>query len=106
MTNKIELDAIIEKTRELIKGNRKEIWFVYFLRCRDGSLYCGTTNDPLKRLAAHNGGKGAKYTRGRLPVCMVYCRRFDGRSAACKEEYRLKQLSKKEKEAIIKSDKK
>lgn len=76
--------------------------FVYILRCRDGSLYTGYTNDVYKRLKTHNSGKGAKYTRARLPVSLVYYKRVDNKSLGLKLESRIKKLTKKEKEALVK----
>ena len=75
-------------------------WYVYMLRCRDNSLYTGSTNDPEHRLAVHNAGKGAKYTKARLPVTMVYLEACEDKSAAMKREYALKQLKKAEKEKL------
>lgn len=71
--------------------------YVYLLRCSDGSLYCGWTNDLERRLAAHNSGKGAKYTRGRRPVELVYWEECESKSAAMKREHEIKQLSRAEK---------
>jgi predicted GIY-YIG superfamily endonuclease len=58
----------------------QERWFAYFVRCADGSLYCGMTNDLERRVAAHNAGRGARYTRSRLPVELVWKRRALTRS--------------------------
>jgi len=76
--------------------------FVYFVKCRDQSFYCGYTNDLMKRVETHNKGKGAKYTQKRRPVVLVYFEEFEDKSSAMKREYALKQLSRKEKEEIIK----
>ena len=67
-------------------------WTVYILRCADNSLYTGVATDVDARLATHNAGKGAKYTRGRLPVKLVYCEVANGRSAALKREIAIKRL--------------
>jgi putative endonuclease len=67
-------------------------WYVYMLRCADTTLYTGITNDLSVRLAAHNAGRGAKYTRGRLPVELVYRERVAGRGAALRREAELKRL--------------
>lgn len=75
--------------------------YVYVLRCGDGSLYTGWTNDLEQRLAAHQSGKGAKYTRGRLPIEMVYSEELPDKSAALKRENELKNLKKAEKELLI-----
>lgn len=75
-------------------------WYVYMVRCRDNSLYTGYTNDPQRRLAVHNAGKGAKYTRSRLPVVLVYQEECTDKLAAQRREYALKQLTKAQKEAL------
>ena len=80
---------------------RRGGWRVYFLRCRDGSLYAGATNDVARRLACHAAGKGARYTRSRLPVTLVYVEPVRGRSAALRREAALKRLSRKEKLALV-----
>ncbi len=77
--------------------------FVYILRCGDDSLYTGYTNDLDKRVKTHNSGKGAKYTRSRLPVRLVYSKRVDSKSIGLKLEARIKKLTKKEKEAFVKA---
>ena len=79
----------------------KKYHYVYMLRCADNTLYSGYTTDPKKREETHNLGKGAKYTRVRLPVKMVYLEKFDDKSEALKREYALKQLSKAKKEELI-----
>lgn len=76
-------------------------WYVYMLRCRDNSLYTGYTNDPQRRLAVHNAGNGAKYTRSRLPVTLVYQEEFADKTEAQKREWAIKQLTKPQKEALI-----
>lgn len=75
--------------------------FVYLLRCADGSLYCGWTNDLAARLAAHSGGTGAKYTRGRLPVAFAAAWEAADRGAAQRLEHRVKALTRREKEALV-----
>jgi len=75
--------------------------YVYILRCVDESYYTGYTTDPERRLAEHNAGDGAKYTRGRTPVTCVYLAAFDSKSAAMSREYEIKQLRRSEKEALI-----
>jgi len=74
---------------------------VYILRCRDGSLYTGYARDPRKRAAAHNRGRGAKYTAGRLPVELVLVERYRSITKALRREYEIKQLSRQEKQALI-----
>jgi putative endonuclease len=76
-------------------------WFCYLLECADGTLYCGITNDLDKRLAAHNAGEGAKYTRSRLPVQLAYRESCADRSAALKREREIKALPRAAKLALI-----
>ncbi len=78
-------------------ARRGQRWFAYFVRCADGSLYAGATNDLEKRVATHNSGRGARYTRSRLPVKLVWSRKVADRSKALSLEARLKQLSRAEK---------
>lgn len=78
-----------------------EAWLVYILRCGDGSLYTGCTNDLVNRLAKHRAGKGAAYTRRRLPLRVVYREAVTDRSAALKREYVIKQLTRTEKLKLI-----
>jgi putative endonuclease len=76
-------------------------WTVYFLRCNDNSLYTGITTDIKRRLHQHNNTKlGAKYTRARRPVVLVYSETAVDKSAASKREYQLRTLSKKQKETL------
>ena len=77
-------------------------WVVYILRCGDGTLYTGITTDMEKRFAAHNSGKGAKYTRGRGPLELVHREECVDHSAALKREAAIKKLSREEKEKLIK----
>ena len=76
-------------------------WWVYILRCGDGTLYTGTAVDVNRRAAAHAGGRGAKYTRGRGPLVLAYQERVPDRSAALRREREIKDLSRAEKEALI-----
>ena len=78
--------------------------YVYVLACADGSLYTGYTTDVERRVAQHNAGEGAKYTRGRTPVEVVHVEAFDAKSAAMSREYGIKQLSRTEKEQLVGSD--
>jgi putative endonuclease len=73
-----------------------EPWFVYLLRCSDGTLYCGVTNNVDKRLAAHGRGR-VKYTRGRLPVAIAHLETADGKGAALRAEAAWKRLTRKQK---------
>ena len=72
-------------------------WYVYILRCGDDSLYTGITDDVKQRLDAHRAGKGAKYTRGRGPLELVYTEEQPDKSAALRREYAIKQLPRKKK---------
>ena len=74
---------------------------VYLLRCRDGSLYTGITNDPPKRLKAHNAGRASKYTRSRLPVKLAYSEPQRSKSAALKREAAIKRLRRAEKDQLL-----
>jgi putative endonuclease len=74
---------------------------VYVLRCTDDSLYCGWTTDMQRRLKAHNAGKASRYTSQRRPVQLVYTRQMADRSAAMREEARIKRLSRLEKLTLI-----
>lgn len=76
-------------------------WSVYILRCADGTLYTGIAPDVEKRLQKHNEGKGAKYTRGRTPVELVYQEEWPDRAQASRREYQIKQLSRAEKLSFI-----
>lgn len=76
-------------------------WKLYILRCRDGSLYTGITTDVEKRFAAHNAGKGAKYTRGRGPLELVYQEQCEDHSHALRRELEIKALPKEEKLKLI-----
>lgn len=76
-------------------------WELYILRCGDGTLYTGIARDAEKRLAMHRSGKGAKYTRGRGPLEMVYREKCADRSEALRREYAVKQLTREEKERLI-----
>ncbi len=78
-------------------------WSVYLLRCKDGSLYCGITNDLKARLKKHNDGTGAKYTRGRGPVELVWKKKMKTATDARKKEAEIKKLKKEEKERMIKA---
>jgi predicted GIY-YIG superfamily endonuclease len=81
------------------------MYFVYIVRCADGSLYTGLALDPHKRVDVHNSGKGAKYTRSRLPVALVYVEPCESLSAALKRELELKPWSRARKEALIEASK-
>ena len=75
--------------------------YTYILECADGTLYCGWTNDLDRRVAAHNAGKGAKYTKSRRPVVLKYYESFSTRQEAMRREGEIKQLSRKEKLELV-----
>lgn len=76
-------------------------WLVYLLRCSDGSLYTGITNDLPKRLKAHSTGRASKYTRSRLPVRLAYSEPQRSKSAALKREAAIKRLRRAEKDRLV-----
>ncbi len=83
-------------------GRDKEMRYaVYMVRCSDGTLYTGYSTDLARRLRQHNEGRGAKYTRGRRPVELVYAEFFASKSRALSREHRIKSLSRDEKKALI-----
>lgn len=75
--------------------------FTYIVRCSDGTLYTGWTSDIERRLAAHNDGSGAKYTRGRAPVRLVYCEEFATKEEAMSREFAIKHMRRAAKEELI-----
>jgi len=81
----------------MVKNN----YYFYVLECADGSFYGGYAADVQKRLAVHNSGKGAKYTRNRLPVKLIYYERYGTKSEAMRAEYKFKKLTRKEKEKFL-----
>ena len=89
----------------MVKGKRASYW-AYILECSDGTFYAGYTNNLEKRIAKHNEGKGAKYTRGRLPVKLVYHKEYKCLRPALKAEAGIKKLTRKQKEKLIFSKKK
>ena len=76
-------------------------YYTYLLECNDKTLYCGYTDDVEKRVKTHNSGKGAKYTKSRLPVRCVYFEKFDTKSGATKREYEIKKLTRSEKLELV-----
>lgn len=79
------------------------MWFIYIVQCSDKSFYTGITTDLKRRIEEHNSSDlGAKYTRGRRPVELVYSRKLKDKIQACKQEYRIKKLSREEKIEMIK----
>lgn len=79
-------------------------WYVYMLRCGDGSLYTGYTDDVERRLAVHSSGKGAKYTRSRLPVTLVYREELPDKSAALRREAAIKAMTRGQKLALLQQE--
>ena len=75
--------------------------YIYIARCKDKTLYTGYTDDLMKREKAHNEGKGARYTRGRRPIKIVYSEEFKTKSKAMRREYQIKRLTKMEKEKMV-----
>ena len=75
-------------------------WFIYIVECSDSTYYTGITTNIIKRIETHNSKKGAKYTRSRTPVTLKYSNKFENKSEASKEEYRIKQLTRLEKEQL------
>lgn len=75
-------------------------YVAYLLRCADGSFYAGFTTDLAARIRTHNAGKGAKYTRSRLPISLAYCEEFESEHEARSREWHLKQLTHTEKAAL------
>ncbi|MBM7716716.1 putative endonuclease [Bacillus thermophilus] len=84
-----------------MENNNKH--YFYVLECGDGSYYGGYTVDPKRRLAEHNAGKGAKYTRARVPVSMIYLEEFGEKGEALRAEYAFKRLSRHQKEQFLKA---
>ena len=97
-----EIPALIEMQNVIIMG-QYAMAYTYILECCDGTLYTGWTNDLCNRVATHNAGKGAKYTRSRLPVKLVYCHQYATKQEAMSEEYRIKRLSRPDKIRLISS---
>ena len=107
-------ESVLEKTISVVflipfskryvyneKREVNEMNYTYILQCSDGTYYTGWTNDIAKRLKTHNEGKGAKYTRARLPVTLAYYEAFETKEEAMRREWEIKQLSRKEKEKLI-----
>ena len=79
----------------------ESIWYLYILRCKDDTLYTGITTDVEKRLEAHRSGRGAKYTRGRAPLELVYRENCGSHSDALKREHQIKALSREDKQKLV-----
>lgn len=79
------------------------MFYVYILRCTDGSLYCGYTNDVEKRFEKHKSGKGAKYTKSHPPLEVVYVEEFENKSDAMKREFEIKSMTRSQKEKLLRN---
>lgn len=77
--------------------------YTYIVKCSDGTYYTGWTNNLEKRIQSHNSGTGAKYTRPRLPVTLVYYETFSTKQEAMRREYAIKQLNRQQKDSLIRS---
>ncbi len=80
------------------------MWFVYILKCSDGSYYTGITNDLEKRLATHESGKGSKYVRAKLPFTLVHTEEFATKSEAARREFEVKKLTRTQKQTLIENN--
>ena len=82
-----------------------QTWWVYLLKCADDSLYCGVTIDTQRRVDEHNNDnkKGAKYTKSKRPVVLVYQQKCESRKDACQQEYKIKKLTRKKKLSLVAS---
>ena len=81
--------------------SRGSMNYTYIVKCSDGTFYTGWTNDLTRRMEAHNQGRGAKYTKARRPVTLIYYEAFETKEEAMKREYAIKRLSRKEKEDLL-----
>lgn len=91
--------------QRMCKMEDGKINYTYILECRDGTLYTGWTTDIDRRLAVHNSGKGAKYTKSRRPVKLAYYETFETKEEAMRREYAIKHMTRREKLALIKAKK-
>lgn len=90
-----------KKKKAAAKAKPARKWHLYVLLCKDGTLYCGITNDLTRRIAQHNAGKGARYTRGRGPLSLLRSWPQKSKSAALKAEFSFKKLSRAAKEVHL-----
>ena len=105
MTLTVEVEAKAKEVAVLkLKKQLAERWFVYILRCADGSLYTGIAKDVDRRLEQHNAGTASRYTRSRLPVTLEYQEEQPNQSLALKRELAIKAMSRQQKEALIRLD--
>ncbi len=94
-------DDMTDSGRDNDGARRAQVWHVYIIECRDGSLYTGITNDLVRRIRQHNAGRAARYTRGRGPVVMRYCEICLSRAQALRREWAVKRLTRVQKQALI-----
>lgn len=90
----------------MVEIEMEKQWILYILSCKDSTFYTGITDNLERRLMQHNSGKGAKYTRGRSPVLLVYTEKCENHSQALKREFAVKKLSKSEKQKLCDNYKK
>ena len=90
-----------KKKKPAAKAKRAKKWHLYVLLCKDGTLYCGITNDLERRFAQHSAGKGARYTRGRGPLTLLRSWPQKSQSAALRAEFSFKKLSRSAKDALL-----
>lgn len=88
--------------RQLLYIQRRKMNYTYMVKCKDGTYYTGWTTNLDRRIAAHNSGTGAKYTKGRGPVTLAYYEEHEKKTDAMRREWEIKQLSRKEKEMLAK----
>lgn len=92
-----------KKKKPAAKAKPAKKWFLYVLLCKDGTLYCGITNDLKRRITQHDAGKGARYTRGRGPVKLLRTWPQKNQSAALKAEFAFKRLTRRAKDTLLAS---
>lgn len=103
----VQIRAYPRRRRQdgILMEQKENVSYTYIVECSDGTLYTGWTNNIKKRILAHNAKKGAKYTRSRTPVKLVYLEQADSKEQAMRREAQIKQLRKSEKEQLIKNRK-
>ena len=98
---KIKIPTTVDHATVRVKTPSELVHFVYIVRCADGTLYTGYARDPRRRENVHNLGRGARYTAGRRPVCLVYSEGYGSRGEALKREHELKRWSRAKKERLV-----
>ena len=101
---KVSPEIMTDYAKQELAKLRAMKYFVYILFCADGTYYTGWTTDVQRRVTVHNKGKGAKYTRSRLPVRLLWFKEYPTKSEAMKREYAIKQLSRKQKGLLTRGD--